>query len=204
MEPGEISEPIQTDFGFHIIRLNKIKPGGLKPFEEVSEEVAHAYRLSEAEKMFYDQAEQLANLTFETPDSLENASEALGLPIIESEPFERSGGPGVLGRPEVIESAFSPEVVFEGLNSEPIELDDSRMVVLRNLEHKPSVLHPLADVHDAIEQELRAEKLKALAYEYGRKLLSRLQSGEDVQAISAAEQLSWEEAQGVGRREWVP
>jgi peptidyl-prolyl cis-trans isomerase D len=200
MQPGEISEPIRTDFGFHIIRLNEIRAGGLKPYEQVVAEVERDYRLEEAQEFYYEQADQLATLAYENPDTLEAAAEALNLPVQQSEFFGRSGGDGLFARKEIIEAAFSPEILYEGLNSAPLELDDNRIVVLRNIDHQVSELRPLEEVRQSIVEELTAERAKAIAYERGRALLERLRAGESSDSLAESEHLEWVTAEGVDRR----
>jgi peptidyl-prolyl cis-trans isomerase D len=192
MKPGQISDPIRTDFGFHVIRLNEIKPGQIKPFAEVRGEVEQAYRSEQAEKKFYDQAEQLSNLTFENPDTLQVAADALGLPISESDYFSRTGGKDLTADAKVLTAAFSPEVLEEGSNSEPLELENTRVVVLRVRDHKPPALRPLAEVRKEVADAITQEKAKAAIQERAGKLLERLRAGEDYATLAQQEKLKWE------------
>jgi peptidyl-prolyl cis-trans isomerase D len=195
MKPGEISDPVRTDFGFHVIRLIEIKPGQIKPFAEVRGEVEQAYRLEQAEKKFYDQAEQLSNLTFENPDTLQVAADALGLPIQESDYFQRTGtkdSKDLTADTKVLTAAFSPEVLEEGTNSEPLELENSRVVVLRSRDHKPPALRTLEEVRKEVVDAVTLEKAKAVVQERAGKLLERLGGGEDHVALAQQEKLKWE------------
>jgi len=199
MKPGEISDPVRTDFGYHVIRLNEIKEGRTKSFEEVRGEVEKAYRQEQAEKVFYDQLEQLEQLTYENPDDLQAAADALGLTIQESDYFTRGGGKGFMANPKVLAAAFSPEVLEEGQNSEPLELESTRVMVLRLRDHKPAASRPLEEVRKEIVDTLTLEKAKEVVADRGKKLLERLKGGEDRAAMAQQEQLKWEEAMGVDR-----
>ncbi len=198
MRVGEISDPIRTAFGYHVIQLKEIKAGGTKPFLEVRDELERAYRLEEAERVFFEQAEQLANLSFEHPDTLEVAGKALGLEIKESNYLSRGGGgSGITANAKVIEAAFSPEVLEAGNNSEPLELDEDHLVVLRVKEHKPAERSTLEEVRNEIIDKLKSERAKSALEERGEKLLERLKAGEDRMALAKQEGFEWQEAKGV-------
>lgn len=102
--------------GFHIIRLDHITPSQTKPFEEVREALAKELRQQQAENRFYEITQNLANLSYEHPDSLEPAAKALDVPIQESGWFSRKGGEGITANPKLIESAFGEEVLKRGVN----------------------------------------------------------------------------------------
>jgi peptidyl-prolyl cis-trans isomerase D len=199
MKPGEISDPIRTTFGFQLLQLKQIKEGGTKPFAEARAEIEQAYRREQAERVFFEQAEQLANLSFEHPDTLEVASKALGLEIKESSYFSRAGDnvDPLLANPKIIEAAFSPEVLEEGGNSEPLELDGDRVVVLRVKEHKPAERRKLEEVHNEIGDRIKSERAKSAIAERGQRLLERLNSGEDRMALAKQEGFEWQEAKGI-------
>lgn len=201
LEEGELSEVLETEFGFQIIRLDGVRQATVKSFDEVREEVAEAYRREQAERIFFEQGDLLATLSFEHPDTLEPASEAIDVPIQETALFSRQGGPGIAMDPRVVEAAFSPEVLEEGLNSDPIELGDNRMLVLRVKEHHPAERQALDEVREVIREEIIFERARELAHERGRMLLERLRSGESAETLMAAEELEWTVVEDVGRQD---
>jgi peptidyl-prolyl cis-trans isomerase D len=91
----------------------------------------------------------------------------------------------------VIAAAFNPDVLRDGFNSEPIELDPSRVIVLRIAEHRPSRQQPLDEVQESIRRTLAAREARRLTADGGRTLLERLQSGEDKQDVAAQAELEW-------------
>ena len=200
MKPGELSEPVRSRFGYHIIRLEEIKAGSTKGFDEARADVEKAYRREHAERQFFEQAEQLATLTFENPDTLEVAAKQLGLSVQESDFFPRTGGAGIAAQEKVFDAAFSPEVLEERGNSEVLDLGDEHAVVLRVKEHRPAERRKLDEVRSEILSTIQSEKAKAMTEERGKALLKRLQDGEDRAKLAAAEKLEWKDVPDLGRR----
>ncbi|HXH04106.1 MAG TPA: SurA N-terminal domain-containing protein [Candidatus Competibacteraceae bacterium] len=181
---GEVSAPVQTRFGFHIIRLDGITPGQVKPFDEVREELARQLRRHEAETQFYDAAEKLSTLVFENPDSLEPVTKELGLSVQESGWFGRSGGEGIAARPKVTEAAFGEDVLNRGVNSEVIELEPGRVVVLRLLEHKQPATLTLEEAREQVVQALKDKQARELLEADAKALLEKAQAGEDLALLA--------------------
>lgn len=200
MKPGELSEPVRSRFGYHIIRLEEIKAGSTKGFDEARADVEKAYRREQAERQFFEQAEQLATLTFENPDTLEVAAKQLGLSVQESDFFPRTGGAGIAAQEKVFDAAFSPEVLEERGNSEVLDLGDDRALVLRVKEHRPAERRKLDEVRSEIVATIQSEKAKAMTEERGKALLKRLEDGESRAKLAAAEKLEWKDVPDLGRR----
>ncbi len=200
MQAGEVSEPVRSRFGFHLIRLEEIKAGSTKSFAEAREDVEKAYRREQAERQFFDQAEQLATITFENPDTLEIAAKQLGLSVQESDFFQRTGGSGIAEQDKVVDAAFSPEILEERGNSEVLELGDDRAVVLRVKEHRPAERRKLNEVRAEIVSTMQAEKARTMTAERGQALLKRLRDGEDRAKLAVAEKLEWKDLAELDRR----
>ncbi|MGQ0656761.1 MAG: SurA N-terminal domain-containing protein [Chromatiales bacterium] len=199
MQPGELRGPIRTEFGWHVIRLNEIKPAVVKSFGEAHADVEKAYRQRKAEELFYERADQLSTLTYENADSLDPAAKALNLTVKESGFFPRSGGDELFANPKVVEAAFSPEVLNERLNSQPVEIAPTQTIVLRVAEHRPAALRPLKEVREEVRALVVAEMAKRKAEERGAALLERLRNGEPRDALAHDEQLAWTEKKGITR-----
>ena len=174
---GDISEPVKTEFGYHIIQLTDIDQSSNVEFAEVRDEVEQQYKRQQAERQFYDKAEELANLTYENPETLDIAAETLGLDIKTSGTFTRSGGSGIAENQEVVKAAFSDDVLNQELNSQVLELSDTRLVVVRKNNHVDATLLPFDSVAPAITEQLRYQRASDLAYIQGESRLQELQSG---------------------------
>jgi peptidyl-prolyl cis-trans isomerase D len=200
LAPGEISQPVKSRFGYHILEVIEIRPGTTPPFEEVRAQVEQEFRLSRAERRYAELADQLANLAFEHPDTLEVAVEALALPVRESEFFSREApGTGILANAKVIDAAFSDDVLRGGLNSEAIEVEAGHLVVLRVLEHVPQQQVPLEQVRERIVTRLKFEQGRQQVEATGRSVIAELQQGADAGQVAERHGFLWEEAKGVRR-----
>ncbi|MFV2031911.1 MAG: SurA N-terminal domain-containing protein [Gammaproteobacteria bacterium] len=185
MRVGEISDPVKSSFGWHLIRLEAINEGGTKSFEEVRAELEDELRTEIAEGQIFDMVENLSNLTYEQSDSLLPAAEQLGLEVQTSDWFDRSAGTGIAAEAAVRNLAFSNDVLRQGLNSEAIELADNRIVFVRLNQQQPASQKSLEQVRDEIEQILTQRKGREINIEIGRQALQELKSGNNLDAIAA-------------------
>jgi peptidyl-prolyl cis-trans isomerase D len=176
---GETTQPVKTDFGYHIIRLEEIRAGARRPFEEVREELAREAGSQDTEDRFFELTEKMDDAALENPGSLDAVAAATGLPVRRIEQFPREGAEPFVGNRAIIDAAFSAPVLEDGENSALIEAEDGRAVILRVVEHRPARLRPLEEVRAEVEKAARAEKAAQLAAERGRALLERVRAGDD-------------------------
>lgn len=199
MEEGEISDPVRSTEGFHIIRLEDVRAMADTSFEDVRDQVLADLRSTRAEQRFYEQAEQFANLVYEHVDTLEVVADSLGLTVRTSAPFPRTGGEGIAAYPRVVAAAFSEDVA-QGMNSEPIEVEPMHLVALRLEERIAPTLRPLAEVEGEIRERLEWEAARQRAMEKGEALMTRLRQGAEGRTLARQEGLEWQEVAGAGRR----
>jgi peptidyl-prolyl cis-trans isomerase D len=201
LEKGAVSGVVQSAFGFHIIKLDDIKGGDTKPYEEVAAELKRELQQERAAEIYYDKAEQLANLTYEQPDTLNVAAEQLQLAIKSSGYFARSGGADISSDPKITTAAFSEDVLVRGNNSATIDLGNNHLVVLRINDHKAESLRPLDEVASEIETLLKQDKARVKTQETAAALFTRLQAGESPESLAGSLQLEWHMRNGLQRDE---
>jgi peptidyl-prolyl cis-trans isomerase D len=204
LEKGGRSGIVKSAFGFHIIEVTDIKPQHTRPFDEVRDELVKEYQAQERGDLFSDRAETLANLTFEQPDSLQGAADALGLEVKTSDWLTKEGGPGIGQNETVVNAAFQEDVLEAGNNSEPVELGDNHLVVLRILEHQPAEKQTLESVKDKVTAEVSDAKARELASTRGDSLLKELRSGTPLADIASAQQLKVRTTGLIGRNATDP
>jgi peptidyl-prolyl cis-trans isomerase D len=191
---NELSQPIRTRFGYHLIEVTDIRPVQLQPFDEVKAQIRIDLQTEQAEKRFFEEVDKLNNLSYEVPDSLEPAADQLGLEIKHSPMFTTAGGQAVFSNPKVISASFSDEVLSLNRNSELIELSDTHVLVLRLREHKVASQRPLDEVRDIIVGRLKQQQAREMATKDAGAALERLAESEDPKRVATDYQQKWQDA----------
>lgn len=195
---GEVSNPVKSAFGYHLIKVTELVAGEIKPFESVKSEVTKAYQKAQAENAFYEAGETLTEMSYEHPDNLKTVADALGIAIKKTALFTKAKGDGIAAEEKIRNAAFTEEVL-QGNNSTPIELGTDRLVVLRMMEHKPAAARELKDVKQDIVAVLLADKARQQAVETAKKIKARLQAGESMQTVAAENKLQVKTVAGLTR-----
>ena len=176
LSKDQVSDPIRTDFGYHLIKLLGVEAPEVPTLASLKDKLTRELKAAQVEQRFVEATKQLEDSAFEASDLAQPAAD-LKLTVHTSKPFGREGGEGVAANRAVVTAAFSPEVIDEGANSTAIELDPETVIVLRSKEHlKPAQL-PLESVNAAIRTQLTKEHASAEAKTRAEKLIADLRDG---------------------------
>ena len=196
---GQVSAPVRTAFGYHLIRVTEIDRDELRSFQEMRPELLKTAQRSAAENRFYEIGQTLTEQAFEHPDSLEAAAAALNLKIQETAPFTHNEkGNGITSETAVRDAAFSDDVL-NGKNSEAIELGTERVVVLRVKTHIPSATLDLATVSPDIIKRLSEQKKREQTRKKSNELFEQAKQGASLSALAKSGAYTLQQSQNLLR-----
>jgi peptidyl-prolyl cis-trans isomerase D len=195
---GEVSEPVKSAFGYHLIKVTELVPGEVKTFETVKPELSKAYKKAQAESRFNELAEKLSQVSYENPESLDATSNMLGVEIQETAMFTRQAGEGVANDEKLRLAAFS-EDVLKGSNSEPVEVGTDKLVVLRMKSHVPAANKELNDVKKEVIAALQKDKAQQHAIEVANQIKADLSAGKTISEVAQAVHLNVKKVNGLAR-----
>lgn len=189
---GEISGIVESDFGFHIIKLTGIHAGKERPLAEVRGEIEAELKKSAAGRKFAEAVEAFSNIVYEQSDSLKPAAEKFKLPIKQSEWLGRQANPaaGPLANEKLLSALFSEDSIKNKRNTEAVEVAPNTLVAARVVEYKAASLQSFDSVKANIENLLKHREAQALASKDGEARLAALKGGEDKLAWGGAKNVS--------------
>ncbi|MFP5462123.1 MAG: SurA N-terminal domain-containing protein [Gammaproteobacteria bacterium] len=188
LSEGALSEVVESEFGFHVIKLTGIRPGAVKPFEEVRAEIESDLRRQQAGRLFAEAAEGFTNMVYEQADSLEPAASRYGLKVRTVESLTRAGvvdeGKGgsveetrLLANPKLLAALFSADSVSRKQNTEAVDVGASTLVSARILEHRPARRKPFETVEAEVRARVVAAESRTLAAAAAKARLEELRAG---------------------------
>ncbi|TPH19181.1 SurA N-terminal domain-containing protein [Litorilituus lipolyticus] len=177
---GDTTDLIKTSFGFHIIKLTELQAEQIKTLAQVKDELRVKVSDERAQDQFFALQQELARISFEFPDSLEDAASEVGATVQTSSWLTRQGNPAPFNNPKVIEAAFSDLVLQDNMNSDIIEVNDNIAVVLRLNTFQEANVKPLDEVKAQINTTLVSQKATELAQETIDGLLAQFKEGNDI------------------------
>lgn len=196
----QVAEPVRTSQGFVILKAVEVREPTIESFDTVKNKVRETYIHQHAEEKFAELRDQLADLTYEHPDSLQFAAKSLGLSAKTSELFTRDkSGRDIAQYKKVRDTAFSNDVMNLQNNSDVIQLNPETVIVIRVKSHIASTLLPLKDISRQIGDKLKTEEAESRAAKFADDLRANLVTGADPQKTAAAYKLAWTKAGYLGR-----
>ena len=189
MQPGQVSAPVKTDSGWHVIQLRELKAGAQQTFDEVRESLAREQAQSNRDRAYSELSGRLVDALNKNPSSLAPAAKALGLQVLTLGPVVRSADTGILATPAVRVAAFSESAVQDKQASNPIDTGEDKSLVLRVTQHAPE--RPLAFevVRARVNAAVQADRASKAATQRATALVARLKKGESFDALTKADGL---------------
>ncbi|HWR77400.1 MAG TPA: SurA N-terminal domain-containing protein [Thiobacillus sp.] len=193
MKPNDIRGPVESDFGYHIIRLDGIQSAQTAPLAEVRAAVVEELRKQQAQKTFAEMADSFSNLVYENAGTLQPAATAAKLTVQQSGWMTAKNAPPPFNHATLSAVLFSPESIKSKQNTEATEVLPGTLMAARVIEHRPAQLRSLAEVSAAIEAKLRAAQSAQLLAQKGEATIRALAKGDEAG-------LNWSAFQVVGRQ----
>lgn len=192
LQVGEVSQPVATDAGVHIIKLLSIQDAEPPSFDERKNSIKNQLARQKAQEDFVVKAAEMDEKTFGA-DNLKLAADQLGLEVQTSKSFTRTGGTGIAASNEVVSAAFAEDVLEQGHNSAVLNLEGDRSVVLRLKTHQPELLKPFESVKTEIERQLVQQKLDEQLKAKADSIIAELNGGGDAKQLSESQKFEYKE-----------
>lgn len=204
LKPGEISAPVKTQYGYHLIKLNKIQTEQAASFAALRPELEKEAKAARADELFSEQIDKLDAAVYESSD-LKEPAEKFKLMLATSEPLTRAGASaGLLADRKVLDTAFGDDLLHDGKNSQGLHLADGSVVWLRVKDHAPSKVLPLAQIAPDVRNRLLLDKAREKAKSVALAVSKSLNEGKGLEEVAAAHNLSWQSFPEASRRAQSP
>ena len=198
---NEVSQPVQTRYGVELIKLLAMHPQKIKSFQTVEKQLTQAYLSKQLATIMPKKNDDLANVTFENPDSLQLAAKKLNVTVKTTQWVTQAPTKtGITANANVIATAFSEDVLQQGNNSKVLTLKDGTLIVLRVSKHTAAAVEPLTVVQNKIKQQLIQEQAEKQAMELGNRLRTKLTSTATALQLAKRNGLTWVTKKDVTRQ----
>lgn len=200
LKAGEVSAPVKTQFGYHLIKLLEVQQTPVPTMAEIRPELEADVRAIKAEELYAEAIEKMDALAYESSDLSEGAKQ-YDMTVQSSPLFAKKGGTeGLAANRKIVQAAFSDEVLKEGKNSQAIALDAKHSVWIRLNKHEPARVKPLAEVSADIKTALQLDKASLLAKQQAEALTKSLNEGKAASSLA----VTWQDFMALRRDAPVP
>ena len=208
MQAGQVSDPVRTEFGWHVIQLREIKTGTQATFEQVRDQLAKEQADADRERAYNDLTGKVVDDVLKNPTTLASAAKLAGQPVQKLGPIARGARPdpnaGLAGNAMLLRSAFNESLIQDGTVSDPIEVGPDHSVLVRVAQHAPARTLPLAEARDRVIAAIRADRAAKAADAAATSLLAEVNAGKPLQDLATARGLTAANIPGVPRGAPVP
>jgi len=201
---GSISDPVRSEFGWHVLHVREVRSGHQAAFEEVRDTLVAEVVQAERERAFGDLVGAFVDQVYRNPTELASAARQANLEMHTAGPFARGEGEGLVATPAVQRAAFSESLVQDGTASDPIEIDQDRSVVIRVTSHEPERALTVAEARDAIVAAIRADRARKAVEAEADAMLAQIAGGKTLQEVADARSLQLQDIKGMPRGAPVP
>ncbi|WP_372970650.1 SurA N-terminal domain-containing protein [Marinobacter sp.] len=192
LDKGEVSEPVSTSFGIHLIKLLDVQKAEVPPLEELEDELRRELARSKASERFAEVRSELADLAY-AADDLDGPAQELGLEVREKDGITREGGEAPFDHEGLVRQLFSEDVLRDGFNTELIDVGDNMSVVARVAQYQEAQQQPLEEVTDEIRDALTRQKTREALAERAEAVIADLESGKDIEETGVGEWESYDD-----------
>lgn len=197
---GAVSDVVETEFGYHLIKVTEISPLQTQSLDDVRNDIAETLKRDAALDEFYTLQSTMAELAFEVPDSLEDVASELGTTVQTTGLLAQSFAPSPFDRADILATAFSSELIDEQVNSEIIEVNDEHIMVMRVAEHEPQRTRSLDEVKSQITAILTNENAQQAALNWAEQFVeSYLAETSTAENLLVEKGLKWDNRLAVSR-----
>ncbi|SAK78783.1 PpiC-type peptidyl-prolyl cis-trans isomerase [Caballeronia catudaia] len=201
LKKGEVSNIVESDFGYHIIEATDVKPSVTKPFDEVKDSIAKDYAAQQGTKGFADDAQGFTDLVYEKAKSLQPAADKYKLTIqtatVGPKPNPQLPQDNPLNNAKLLAAVFAPDAAKDRNNTQAIDVGNSTLVAARVIDYKASSVPAFDVVKDDVRKKVVAEMAAAMAKKEGETKLAELQKSKSTDGFTSPVTVSRNDAQGL-------